>query len=441
MKEVIGKPKVISLGLQHVLAMYAGAILVPLIVGGALKFSPQQQAFLIAIDLLTCGIATLLQSINNKYIGIGLPVVLGTSFVAVSPMITIGSNYGITAIYGSIIVAGIFIILFANVYGKLLKLFPPVVTGTVVIIIGLSLIPTGIKNMGGGASSPEFGSAENLLLSFGVLFLILLMNRFFTGFMRAISVLLGIIAGTIVAAFMGKVDLQTVADAAWFRIPTPFNFGVPSFEIVPILTMIIVGTVILVESTGAFLALSKITEKELSEKDIIRGYRTEGIAFVLGGIFNAFPYSTFAQNVGLVQLSGIKKRSVTTAAGIILIGLGLVPKIAALATIIPTAVLGGATVIMFGMVVSSGIKMLSNVDFSDNNNLLIIACSISLGLGSTVVPELFKVLPETLRILVGDGIITGSICAIILNLMLSKGLKSSISVVPDSPITSDVKTL
>jgi xanthine permease len=441
MKQEIGKPKVISLGVQHVLAMYAGAILVPLIVGGALKFSPQQQAFLIAIDLLTCGLATLLQSISNKYIGIGLPVVLGTSFVAVSPMITIGSNYGITAIYGSIIVAGIFIILFANVYGKLLKLFPPVVTGTVVIIIGLSLIPTGIKNMGGGASSPEFGSAENLILSFGVLFLILLMNRFFTGFMRAISVLIGIIAGTIVAAFMGKVDLQTVAGASWFRIPTPFYFGVTSFEIVPILTMIIVGTVILVESTGAFLALSKITGKELSEKDIIRGYRTEGIAFMLGGIFNAFPYSTFAQNVGLVQLSGIKKRSVTIAAGIILIGLGLVPKIAALATIIPTAVLGGATVIMFGMVVSSGIKMLSNVDFSDNNNLLIIACSISLGLGSTVVPELFKVLPETIRILVGDGIITGSICAIILNLVLTKGLKSSINVVADSPLTSDAKTL
>jgi xanthine/uracil permease len=205
--------------------------------------------------------------------------------------------------------------------------------------------------------------------------------------------------------------------------------------------MIIVGTVILVESTGAFLALSKITGKDLSEKDIIRGYRTEGIAFTLGGLFNAFPYSTFAQNVGLVQLSGIKNRSVTIAAGFILIGLGLVPKIAALATIIPTAVLGGATVIMFGMVVSSGIKMLSRVDFSDNNNLLIIACSISLGLGSTVVPELFKVLPETLRILVGDGIITGSICAILLNLVLSKQPKHSLTVVPDSPLAPDVKGL
>jgi len=435
-----GNGKIFSLGLQHVLAMYAGAILVPLIVGGALKFSPEQQAFLIAIDLLTCGIATLLQSLSTKYFGIGLPVVLGTSFVAVSPIISIGTNVSISSIYGAIIAAGVFVILFANVYGKLLKLFPPVVTGTVVIIIGLSLIPTGIKNMGGGESSPDFGSIENLILSFGVLVVILLMNRFFKGFLRAISVLIGIIAGTIAAAFMGKVQFKTVLEASWFHIPKPFYFGTPTFEFLPILTMIIVGTVILVESTGAFLALSKITGKELSEKDIIRGYRTEGIAFTLGGLFNAFPYSTFAQNVGLVQLSGIKKRSVTIAAGIILMALGLVPKIAALATIIPTSVLGGATVIMFGMVVSSGIKMLNGVNLSDNNNLLIIACSISLGLGATVVPDLFSHLPETFRILVGDGTITGSLTAIILNIVLNKHTSRSLYVVPE-PATPKVEEL
>jgi uric acid permease len=423
MSEKIGKSKIFSLGLQHVLAMYAGAILVPLIVGGALGFTPQQLAYLIAIDLLTCGIATLLQSWKTKYFGIGLPVVLGTSFVAVTPMITIGSNYGISAIYSSIIAAGLFIILFARVYGKLLKLFPPVVTGSVVIIIGLSLIPTGIKNMGGGANSSDFGSAENLILSFGVLAFILFINRFFTGFMRAISVLLGIIVGTVAAAFMGKMNFQAVIEASWFHIPAPFYFGIPTFEIVPVLTMILVGTVILVESTGAFLALGKMTGRDLSEQDITRGYRAEGMAFTLGGIFNAFPYSTFAQNVGLVQLSGIKKRSVTIAAGFILIGLGLVPKIAALATLIPTAVLGGATVIMFGMVVSSGIKMLNEVDFSNNNNLLVIACSISLGLGATVVPDLFAILPEALRIIVGDGIITGSLTAIILNVLLTKNKK------------------
>ncbi|WP_110928924.1 nucleobase:cation symporter-2 family protein [Bacillus massiliglaciei] len=420
MSEKIDKSKVFSLGLQHVLAMYAGAILVPIIVGGALGFNTQQLAYLIAIDLLTCGIATLLQAWKNKYFGIGLPVVLGTSFVAVLPMVSIGKSYGITAIYGSIIAAGLFIILFSNVFGKMLKLFPPVVTGTVVIIIGLSLVPTGIKNMGGGEGSENFGSAENLALSFGVLAVILLINRFFKGFIRAISVLIGIAAGTIAYSFTGKMDVTAVADAPWFRLPAPFYFGVPTFEIVPVLTMILVGSVILVESTGAFLALGKITERELNQKDIVRGYRAEGLSFALGGIFNAFPYSTFAQNVGLVQLSGVKKRIVTVTAGFILIALGMVPKIAALATLIPTSVLGGATVVMFGMVISSGIKMLSDVDFSDNNNLLIIACSVSLGLGATVVPELFAVLPETVRIIVGDGIITGSLAAILLNLLLPK---------------------
>ncbi|MFJ8267307.1 nucleobase:cation symporter-2 family protein [Peribacillus asahii] len=420
MGDQIGKTKTLSLGLQHILAMYAGAVLVPLIVGGALGFNAQQLSYLIAIDLLTCGIATLLQTWKNKFFGIGLPVVLGTSFVAVTPMISVGVNYGITAIYGAIIAAGLFIILCSNILGKLIKLFPPVVTGTVVMIIGLSLIPTGIKNMAGGSNSPTFGSAENLILSLGVLTIILLINRFFTGFIRSISVLIGIIIGTIAYAFTGKVDLTPVREASWFHLPMPFYFGVPTFEVVPVLTMIIVGIVIIVESTGAFLALGKITGLELSEQDLVRGYRAEGLAFTLGGLFNAFPYSTFAQNVGLVQLSGIKTRNVTIAAGFLLIGLGLVPKIAALATIIPTPVLGGATVVMFGMVVSSGIRMLNNVDFSDNNNLLIIACSISLGLGATVVPELFSSLPEGLKIIVGDGIITGSLAAILINLLLSK---------------------
>jgi uracil-xanthine permease len=293
--------------------------------------------------------------------------------------------------------------------------------------------------MGGGATNPDFGSAENIILSFGVLTIILLMNRFFKGFLRAISVLIGIIIGTIAAGFMGRLDTQAIADASWFHLPTPFHFGVPTFEIVPILTMILVGIVILVESTGAFLALSKMTGKELTEKEIASGYRTEGIAFTLGGIFNAFPYSTFAQNIGLVELSGVKTRNVTIAAGFILIGLGFIPKIAALATLIPTAVLGGATVIMFGMVVSSGIKMLISVDFTNNNNLLIIACSISLGLGATVVPELFAALPDTLRIIVSDGIITGSLTAIMLNIVFNMRPKRSLKVISDTKLEPKVK--
>ena len=428
MQQRISAPKATSLGLQHVLAMYAGAMLVPIIVGGAIGLTSTQLAYLISIDLMTCGIATLLQMWRNKFFGIGLPVVLGTSFVAVTPMIAIGNTYGITAIYGAIIATGLFIIICAKYFSTLLKLFPPVVTGTVVLLIGLSLIPTGVKNMAGGAGSENFGSAENLLLSFTTLTIILLVQYFGKGFVRSIAVLLGIIAGTVVYGIMNPIDFSTVMGASWFHLPTPFFFGVPTFEIVPILTMILVGIIVMIESTGAFLALGDITKRTLTPKDLERGYRAEGIAFVLGGLFNAFPYNTFAQNVGLVQMSGVKSRNVTIAAGCILVILGSVPKIAALATLIPTAVFGGATVVMFGMIVCSGIRMLSSVNFENQNNLIVIACSISLGLGAVVVPELFSSLPPTLKMLVGDGLITGSLVAIFLNLFFSIGNKETVTV-------------
>jgi len=414
-----GRLKIFSLGLQHVLAMYAGAILVPLLVGRALNLTTEQLAYLVAIDLLTCGIATLLQAWKNRYLGIGLPVVLGSSFVAVTPMISIGTTYGVTAIYGAIIITGLFIVICAPFFSKITKLFPPVVIGTVVTIIGLSLIPSGIKNMGGGAGSEDFGSIENLALAFGVLLFILILNRFTKGILQSLSVLIGIIGGTAAAALTGKVNFSAVADASWFHLPKVFYFGVPTFEIGPILTMLIVGIVIIIESTGVFFALSKVCDNPLSEQDLTRGYRAEGLAITLGGLFNAFPYNTFAQNVGLVQLSKVKTTNVVIAAGGILVFLGLIPKIAAFATIIPTPVLGGATVVMFGMVVSSGIRMLSTVDFTKQSNLLIMACSISIGLGATAVPDLFAQLPSALRIIVSDGIITGSLCAILLNLLFN----------------------
>jgi xanthine permease len=426
MEEKVSAGKAASLGLQHVLAMYAGAMLVPLVVGAALGLTDEQLAYLISIDLATCGIATLLQMWKNRFFGIGLPVVLGASFVAVSPMITIGTHFGLTAIYGAVIVAGLFLVIVSRFFAHILKLFPPVVTGTVVILIGLALIPTGIRNMAGGAGSPTFGSGENLFLSLATLAAILLIQHFGRGFVRSIAVLLGIIAGTVISGFLNPVDFETVRTASWFHVPELFYFGVPRFEIIPILTMILVGVIVMIESTGVFLALGELTHRQLSPQDLGRGYRAEGIAFILGGLFNAFPYNTFAQNVGLVQMSGVKSRIVTVYAGIFLVLLGLIPKIAALATLIPTAVLGGATVVMFGTIVSSGIRMLSRVDFTEQSNVLIVACSVALGLGAVVVPELFSSLPSGLKMLVGDGLITGSLTAMGLNLFLRLGRKMAV---------------
>ncbi|WJV20993.1 nucleobase:cation symporter-2 family protein [Rossellomorea marisflavi] len=411
--------KTASLGIQHVLAMYAGAVIVPLIVGGALGLTGEQLTYLVSIDIFMCGIATLLQVWKNKFFGIGLPVVLGCTFTAVGPMISIGAKYGITSIYGSILASGLFVIIISTFFGKLVRFFPPVVTGSVVTIIGITLIPVAMNNMAGGEGSADYGSMDNLLLAFGTLIFILVLYKMFTGFIRSVSILLGLVAGTIAAMFMGKVNFSEVGEASWFHMAQPFYFGMPTFDIAAILTMILVAMVSLVESTGVYFALGDITDRKLSEEDLSKGYRAEGLAIFLGGIFNVFPYTAYSQNVGLIQLSGVKKSNVIYAAATFLIILGLVPKIGALTTVIPSAVLGGAMVAMFGMVVAYGIKMLSRVDFSSQENLLIIACSVGMGLGVTAVPELFSKMPEAVRILTDNGIVAGSLMAIFLNLFFN----------------------
>ncbi|MEK5106271.1 nucleobase:cation symporter-2 family protein [Cytobacillus sp. FSL K6-0129] len=411
--------KLASLGIQHVLAMYAGAVIVPLIVGGALGLTAEQLTYLVSIDIMMCGIATLLQVWKNKFFGIGLPVVLGCTFTAVGPMITIGGNYGITSIYGAILVSGLFVILVATFFGKLVRFFPPVVTGSVVTIIGLTLVPVAMNNMAGGEGSPDFGSTENVILAFTTLLVILVLYKFTKGFVRAISILIGIIVGTIIASIMGKVNFSAVGEASFFHMPQPFYFGMPTFDLIPILTMILVAMVSLVESTGVYFALGDITNKKLKDKDLANGYRAEGLAIVFGGIFNAFPYTTFSQNVGLIQLSGVKTKNVIYVAGAFLVILGLVPKIGALTTVIPSSVLGGAMLAMFGMVIASGIKMLSKVDFNSQENLLIIACSVGLGVGVTFVPTIFANLPENIRIITESGIVVGSLTAIILNIVFN----------------------
>jgi len=409
--------KYTSLGIQHVLAMYAGAVIVPLIVGDALGLSGSDLTYLVSIDIFMCGIATILQVWKNRFFGIGLPVVLGCTFTAVGPMIAIGGQYGITAIYGAILAAGIFVILIAPVFSKLIAFFPPVVTGSVVTVIGITLIPVAMGNMAGGEGAGDYGSLQNISLALGTLLFIIVLTRLSNGFVRSIAILIGLVVGTIVASFMGLVDLAPVKDASWFHVIEPLHFGVPTFELTAILTMILVVLVSLVESTGVYFALSDICEQEISEQDVKKGYRAEGVAIVLGALFNAFPYTTYSQNVGLIQLSGIKKKQVIYLVGGMLVVLGLVPKIGAVTTIIPAPVLGAAMLVMFGMVMAYGIKMLTRVDFNSQENLFIIACSIGIGLGVTAAPSVFEQLPASIQILTDNGIVAGSVMAILLNLV------------------------
>ncbi|MFI8714650.1 nucleobase:cation symporter-2 family protein [Brevibacillus brevis] len=434
---MLAKHKIVTLGLQHILAMYAGAVVVPLIIGGALNLTPMQIAYLIAADLFTCGIATLLQVLGTRYTGIRLPVVLGCTFTAVGPIIAIASTSNLATAYGAIIISGIFVVLAAPLFGKLLRFFPTVVQGSVVTIIGLSLIPVAMNNAAGGQGMPDFGQPHNLLLALGTLVIILLINRFFTGFIRAISVLLGLIVGTAVAYTMGMVSFANVAEASWFSVVEPFYFGTPQFSIVAIVTMILVNIISMAESTGVYFALGKVTNTKVTDHDVVKGLRGEGVAIVLGGIFNAFPYTAFSQNVGLVSLTGIKSRDVMIGAGGILVVLGLLPKLAALTTVIPNAVLGGAMIAMFGMVVASGINILSQVDLSKNENLLIAACSIAVGLGSAAVPTMFDQLPTLAKMMLQNGIVTGSLTAVILNILLVHTNKKASQTAPANVTVSE----
>ena len=412
--------KAFTFGIQHLLAMYTGAILVPLIIGGALGMSGEQITYLVAIDLFMCGVATLLQVWRGKVMGIGLPVVLGCTFTALTPIITIGFDVGINAIYGSIIVSGLIIVLISGVFGKIVRFFPPVVTGSVVIIIGISLLSTAITNIGGGdASAENFGSSENLLLAAIALVTIIVVYRFTTGFMRAIAILMGIVVGTIAGLVMGVVDFTAVKEAGWFHMVQPFYFGTPEFHLESIITMTLVGMVSLVESTGVYYALSDICKKPLDSKDLAKGYRAEGLASVIGGIFNAFPYTTYSQNVGLVKITGVKERKVIFITGGLLIVLGFLPKFAALTQIIPTPVLGAAMIAMFGLVITQGMTMLAPEITKSMENALIVACAVGLGVGVSVVPSVFEELPSTLSLLFSNGIVTGSVTAIVLNILFN----------------------
>ena len=413
----MNKAKLATLGIQHLLAMYAGAILVPMIIGGALGFNAAQMTYLISIDILMCGIATLLQVMRGKVFGIGLPLVLGCTFTAVTPIIGIGTEYGLGSIYGAVIASGLIVVVISGFFGKLVKFFPPIVTGSVVTIIGVTLIPVAFNNAAGGQGAKDFGSAENVILAFTTMILIVLIYRFSTGFVRAIAILIGLVVGTVIAGFMGKVDFTNVADASWVHMVKPFYFATPEFDLVPILTMTLVAIVSLVESTGSYFALSNMTKTPIDSKALARGYRSEGLASIIGGIFNSFPYTAFSQNVGLMQITGVKNRAVIVVTGVMLVALGFLPKIAALATIIPTAVLGGAMIVMFGTVMSQGVKMLAAAIGKNEGNAMIVACSLGMGLGVTVVPDIFKILPESIQIITSNGIVAGSLTAILLNIV------------------------
>ena len=405
------------LGLQHLLAMYSGSILVPIMIAGALGYNAQQLTYLISTDIFMCGVATFLQLQLNKHFGIGLPVVLGVAFQSVAPLSMIGASHGSGAMFGALIVSGIYVVLVSGFFSKIANLFPSIVTGSVITTIGLTLIPVAIGNMGNNAAEP---TVQSLILAVITILIILVVNIYTTGFIKSISILIGLIVGTAIAASMGLVDFTPVEQAPVLHVPTPFFFGAPKFEITSIVMMCIIATVSMVESTGVYLALSDITKDPIDSTRLRNGYRAEGLAVLLGGIFNTFPYTGFSQNVGLVKLSGIKTRLPIYYAACFLVLLGLLPKFGALAQIIPSPVLGGAMLVMFGFVSIQGMQILARVDFEHNeHNFLIAAVSIAAGVGLNN-STLFNGLPTGFQMFFANGIVVASVLAIVLNAILNR---------------------
>lgn len=416
--------KLVPLGLQHVLVMYAGSVAVPLIVGRALKLPPEQIAILVNADLFACGIATLIQSFGIGIFGIRLPIMMGVTFAAVSPMLAMANNpeIGLSGILGSVIAAGIFGVIVAPFMSSLLRFFPPIVTGTTIAVIGISLMRVGINWAAGAAAPtlPGYGDPINLAIAGFVFLVIVLITKYGKGFLANVAVLLGIIAGFVVSWPIGKVTFAAFNNAGWIDIVYPFQLTTPTFHLFAVITMCIVMLVVMVESTGMFLAVGEMTDRKVDQRDLTRGLLTDGLSTLIGGIFNTFPYTSFSQNVGLVGVTGVKSRWVTGVGGIILLLLGLVPKLGALVTAVPLCVLGGAGMVMFGIVAAIGIRILRVVDFQTNrNNVFIVAAGIGFGMIPLAAPLFFSQLPKQLEPILNSGVVLTVIVVVVLNVFFN----------------------
>lgn len=419
--EVLPFGQMLAVGIQHVLVMYAGAIAVPLIIGAALKLPKDQVALLISSDLFACGVVTMIQCIGIWKFGIRLPIIMGVSFAPVGPMVAMAnSGLGLPGIFGATMAAGVFAILIAPFFGRLMRFFPPIVTGTIILTIGVTLFPVAINWAGGGHGSPNFGDPQNLLIVTAVLATILLVNKYLSGFLANISVLLGMIVGFLMALAFGLVNFTGVGQAAWFAPVYPFAFGLPTFDFAAIASLCLVMVVIMVESLGMFLALGEITGRPVKRDDAARGLRTDGLGTLIGGVFNTFAHSSFSQNIGLVGITGVRSRWVVVVSGAILLSLGLLPKLSNIIASIPVVVLGGAGIAMFGMVAATGIKILSKVNYESKNNLLIVAISLGVGVVPLVAPTFFHRLPQWTGPLTHSGITLTAIFAIALNALFNR---------------------
>ncbi|WP_326567858.1 nucleobase:cation symporter-2 family protein [Amycolatopsis rhabdoformis] len=419
--------RLLLLGLQHMAIMYTGSVAVPLIVGSALKLDAATIALLVNADLFVAGLATLVQSIGiGKLVGVRLPVVAGATFTVVNPMILIASQYGLTAVYGSMIASGVFGLLLARPFAKMIRFFPPLVSGTLLLVIGVSLLGPGAAMIAGhDTEAPDYGTPSHIAIALGVVALIVILTRVLRGFVAQIAPLVALAVGLIVAIPLGLTQFGGVGQASWFGLASPLHFGAPTFPIAAVLSMCVVMLVTFTESTADMLAVGEIVGRPATDADVARGLATDGVSAILGGFMNSFPDTAFAQNVGLVQMTRVRSRWVVAVTGGLLVVMGLVPKVGAAIAAIPEPVVGGVAVVMFAMVAAVGVQNLKKVEFSGNHNTFIIAVALGVGLLPAFATDrfgtsiFFQHFPTWLQTICGSPITLASILAFVLNLLFN----------------------
>ncbi|MFV3308716.1 nucleobase:cation symporter-2 family protein [Pseudomonas sp. NY15181] len=414
----------LAYGLQHVLTMYGGIVAVPLILGQAAGLSPSEVGMLIAASLFAGGLATLLQTLGLPFFGCQLPLVQGVSFSGVATMIAIlSSGYeggGLPAVLGAVMAASFIGFLITPVFSRITRFFPPLVTGIVITTIGLTLMPVAARwAMGGNPKAPEFGSMANIGLAAMTLVIVLLLSKLGSSTISRLSILLAMVIGTLIAAALGMTDFSRVTEGSMVAIPSIFHFGMPTFHIAAIISMLIVIMVTLVETSADILAVGEIIGTKVDSKRLGNGLRADMASSVIAPIFGSFTQSAFAQNVGLVAVTGVKSRYVVATGGLILVTLGLLPVMGRVIAAVPTPVLGGAGIVLFGTVAASGIRTLSSVDYRNNMNLIIVATSLGFGMIPIAAPSFYEHFPSWFATIFHSGISSAAIMAIGLNLLFN----------------------
>ncbi|MFC7304116.1 uracil-xanthine permease family protein [Streptomyces monticola] len=410
--------RMVPLSLQHLLVAYSGMATMPLLVGVALELPEDRIRLLISANLLVSGVATLLQTLGFKWFGARLPIVMGSTFTAITPAVLIGQQHGLAAVFGATIVAGLLTVAVAPWFGRLLHLFPPLVTGTVIAVIGFSLVPSAAGLITGHGGHGEDGSgARGLALAAVTVLLVVLVERLAPPAVARFSVLLALAAGTLLAVPLGLFDGAEVGAAPAVSAPDPTAFGAPVFVVPAIVAMLVVQLVNMVESVGDTLAVGQIVGRGDDAPTVVRALRADGAATVVSGGFSSFPIVTFGQSVGLVSVTSVMSRHVVALSGGLMVLLAFVPALGAAVAAVPGPVLGGVSLVMFGTVGAVGLRILARADLSDGRNLLTAALAVGLGMIPVGAPEFYAPLPTYLRTVLDSGIAVTGLVAFTLNLL------------------------